>query len=147
MELLRRTVRGISPEAAVGVASLEEICNRFSACEVAFSVHGNTGDVPIHAWGVLEPCLKEALTNAARHEAPRRIDVSLDVGPHIVRLCVYNPMRGRLENRRGIGLQNLSERAKAVGGSIAIDTREGFSGSSAFCPLEMARREGIGGGR
>jgi hypothetical protein len=57
MELLRRTVRGL-PEAA-GAGSLEEICRRFTACEVTFSVHGNTGSVPIHAWGVLDPRLKE----------------------------------------------------------------------------------------
>ncbi|MCX7028544.1 MAG: histidine kinase, partial [Spirochaetes bacterium] len=126
MALLRRTARGIAPEAAVGVGSLEEICRRFSACQIAFTVHGDTAGVPIHAWGVLEPCLKEALTNASRHEAPGRIDVSLDVGPHIVRLCVHNPTQGVVPGGHGLGLRNLSQRARAVGGSIATDTRDGF---------------------
>ena len=126
MELLRSTVRGMSPRSTVGVSTLEEICDGFTACEVAFSVRGDTAPVPIHAWGVLESCLKEALTNAARHEAPGRIKASLDVGPHIVRLSVYNPSRGHTGDGRGIGLRNLSERAKAVGGSITIDAREGF---------------------
>jgi two-component system sensor histidine kinase DesK len=126
MEILRRTVRGISPEAAIGVGSLEEICRRFSACQVAFAVHGDTAAVPVHAWAVLEPCLKEALTNASRHEAPGRIDVSLDVGPHIVRLCVHNPARRVVPDGHGLGLRNLAQRARAVGGSIATDTRDGF---------------------
>ena len=126
MEIFRRTVHGIAPEAAIGVGSLEEICRRFSACQVAFSAHGDTAAVPIHAWGVLEPCLKEALTNASRHEASRRIDVSLDVGPHIVRLCVHNPTRHAVPDGRGLGLRNLAQRARAVGGSIATDTRDGF---------------------
>jgi two-component system sensor histidine kinase DesK len=134
MEILRRTVRGIAPEAADGVGSLEEICRRFTACPVAFAVHGDTAAVPVHAWGVLEPCLKEALTNASRHEAASRIDVSLDVGPHIVRLCVHNP-QGGLPHRpvrdstpsgHGLGLRNLAQRAGAVGGSISIDTQDGF---------------------
>jgi signal transduction histidine kinase len=84
--------------------------------------------VPVHAWGVLEPCLKEALTNAARHVSARSVDVSLDVGPRIVRLCVHNPTRGAAAtaNGRGLGLHNLAQRARAVGGSISIDAREGF---------------------
>jgi two-component system sensor histidine kinase DesK len=126
MEILRRTARGISPEAAVGVGSLEEICRRYSACQVAFAVHGDTAAVPIHAWGVLEPCLKEALTNASRHEASGMIDVSLDVGPHIVRLSVHNPVRGAPPEGRGLGLRTLAQRAGAVGGSIATDTSDGF---------------------
>jgi two-component system sensor histidine kinase DesK len=134
MEILRRTARGISPDASVGVGSLEEICRRFSACPVAFAVHGDTAAVPIHAWGVLEPCLKEALTNASRHEAPRGIDVSLDVGPHIVRLCVHNPSAG-LPHRpvrvaaprgQGLGLRSLAQRAGAMGGSVTTDARDGF---------------------
>ncbi len=126
MEILRRTVHGISPEAAVGVGSLEEICRHFTACPVSFVVHGDTTTVPVHAWGVLEPCLKEALTNASRHEAPKTIDVSLDIGPHIVRLSVHNPARHVAANGHGLGLRNLAQRARAVGGSIATDTRDGF---------------------
>jgi two-component system sensor histidine kinase DesK len=127
MKLIRRTVHDMAPQTPVGVDTLEEICRGFTACEVAFSVHGDTAVVPIHAWGVLEPCLKEALTNAARHEAASRIDVSLDVGPHIVRLRVYNPIRGRVGDGHGAGLHNLSQRVKAVGGNITADSRDGFT--------------------
>jgi two-component system sensor histidine kinase DesK len=126
MEILRRTARGISPDVPLGVGPLEEICRRFTACPVAFAVHGDTAAVPVHAWGVLEPCLKEALTNASRHEAAGRIDVSLDVGPHIVRLSVHNSVRGAGTEGRGLGLRSLAQRAAAVGGSIATDTRDGF---------------------
>jgi signal transduction histidine kinase len=126
MDLLRSTVHGMSPDGASGVGALEEICRRFTACQVAFSVHGNTDVIPVHAWGVLEPCLKEALTNASRHVSAGRVDVSLDVGPHIVRLCVHNPTRLAATDGRGLGLHNLAQRARAVGGSIATDTRDGF---------------------
>jgi two-component system, NarL family, sensor histidine kinase DesK len=126
MALLRSTVHGISPVGEVGIGSLEEICRRFTACEVGLSVHGDTDAVPIHAWSVLEPCLKEALTNAARHAPARRVDVSLDVGPHIVRLAVHTLARGAPADGRGLGLHNLTQRARAVGGSITTDTRDGF---------------------
>jgi two-component system, NarL family, sensor histidine kinase DesK len=137
MEILRRTVRGMSPEAAVGVGSLEEICRRFTAFPVAFTVHGDTTAVPVHAWGVLEPCLKEALTNASRHAASSRIDVSLDVGPHIVRLAVWNGIRGPIVRGDGLGLRNLAQRAGAVGGSVTSDTTDGFR---LVCVLPLGRR-------
>jgi len=142
MAILRRTARGIAPESAVGVGALAEICRRFSACPVAFVAHGDTAAVPVHAWGVLEPCLKEALTNATRHEAPGRIDVTLDVGPHIVRLSVHHPVRGQLGHGRGLGLRSLAQRAEAVGGSIAIDARDGFR---LVCVLPLGRDEPPGG--
>jgi two-component system sensor histidine kinase DesK len=126
MKLLRRTVHDMAPGTELGLGTLEEICRRFTACEVAVSVHGDTAAVPTYAWGVLEPCLKEALTNAARHASAGRIDVTLDVGPHIVRLCVHNPARGGAGSGRGVGLHNLSQRVKAVGGSITTDAGEGF---------------------
>ena len=127
--------RGLADEGDPQAAGLlDEARRRFTACPVAFAVHGDTAAVPVHAWAVLEPCLKEALTNASRHEAPSMIDVSLDVGPHIVRLCVHNPQgglpyrpaRGSVPGAHGLGLRNLAQRARAVGGSIATDTRDGF---------------------
>jgi two-component system sensor histidine kinase DesK len=126
MALLRSTVLGIAPEGGVGVEALEEICRRFTACEVSLSMHGNTDTVPTYAWGVLEPCLKEALTNAARHGPAAKVQVSLDVGPHIVRLSVQNPAAAVAAEGRGLGLHSLTQRARAVGGSITTDTRDGF---------------------
>jgi two-component system sensor histidine kinase DesK len=157
MEILRRTARGISPGAPVGVGSLEEICRRYSACPVIFTVHGDTSVVPAPAWGVLEPCLKEALTNASRHEAPPGIDVSLDVGPHIVRLCVHNPLGGlpyrhdqtSVAHGRGLGLRSLAQRAGAMGGSVTTDVSDGFRlvcvlplGWAAAPPLGREQRPG-----
>lgn len=136
MEILRRTAHGISPDVSVGIGSLEEICRRFSACPVAFSAHGDASSVPVHAWGVLEPCLKEALTNAARHGAPATIDVSLDVGPHIVRLAVHNGLRGPVPRGGGLGLRNLAQRARAMGGSVTSDAADGFR---LVCVLPLGR--------
>lgn len=126
MELLRRTAHDMSPEIPVGIGTLEEICRGFRASAVSFASHGDTGTVPIYAWEVLESCLKEALTNAARHERPTRIEVSVDVGPHIVRLSVFHPTERTAPVGRGVGLRNLSQRARAVGGSLTTDSQEGF---------------------
>jgi signal transduction histidine kinase len=134
MEILRRTARGMAPEAVLGAGALEEICRRFSAAPVAFAVHGDASAVPVHAWSVLEPGLKEGLTNAVRHGTSRQVRVSLDVGPGIVRLDVHasagEPEPGQVRTPppggRGLGLRSLSQRAEAVGGSVTVDARDGF---------------------
>jgi signal transduction histidine kinase len=129
VEILRTTVHGLAPRAALGIDALEEICGRFTAAEVVLSVHGDTDRVPVHAWGVMEPCLKEALTNAARHAHAERVEVSIDVGPFIVRLSVhtFEPCPGsRSGDLGGLGLRSLRQRAHAVGGSITTDTTNGF---------------------
>ncbi len=129
LERLRTTVHGLAPARDFGLGSFEEICRRFTVCRVGFEVHGNTDRIPIHVWSVLEPCLKEALANGARHVGAGRIDVSLDVGPRIVRLSVRNGDRDRSHaagGGSGLGLRNLRQRARAVGGSVSVDDSDGF---------------------
>ena len=98
------------------------------------------------AWSVLEPCLKEGLTNAARHGAPGKVLVTLDVGPRIVRLCVHNPAGGGAGSGRGVvaaeapglGLRSLRQRARAVGGSLTTDATNGFR---LICVLPLSGAE------
>jgi signal transduction histidine kinase len=143
LEQLRTTVHGFAPHRTVGLGAFEEICRCFTVCRVGFEVHGNTERIPVHVWSVLEPCLKEALANGARHVGAERIDVSLDVGPHIARLSVRNDDRsgtagglasgattgattGAAPANTGLGLRNLRQRAHAVGGSVSVDASDGF---------------------
>lgn len=126
LDLLRTTVHGLAPRLAVGFGAFEEICLRFTVCHVELDVHGNTERIPIHLWNVLEPCLKEGLANGARHAGAERIDVSLDVGPRIVRLSVRNACHGTAPDSGGLGLRSLRQRAGAVGGSVSVDASDGF---------------------
>jgi two-component system, NarL family, sensor histidine kinase DesK len=126
LDLLRTTVRGLAPRHGTGLGALEEICLRFTACRVTLGVHGNTERIAPHLWIVLEPCLKEGLANAARHAGAERVDVSLDVGPRIVRLSVRNACRGADPDGGGLGLRSLRQRARAVGGSVSVDASDGF---------------------
>jgi signal transduction histidine kinase len=134
MAVLRATVSGIAPRRETGVGGLEEICRTLSDPAPELVVHGNADAVPSHAWSVLEPCLKEGLTNAMRHGAPGKVSVTLDIGPRIVRLCVHNeagatgpltPGEAGADNQ-GLGLRSLRQRAKAVGGSLTTDATNGF---------------------
>jgi two-component system sensor histidine kinase DesK len=135
MSVLRSTVGGLSPRRETGIGALEEICRSLSEASPQLMVSGDTDLVPPHAWAVLEPCLKEALTNATRHGAQGTVSVSLDVGPRIVRLSVHNEGRATPSDGQGLGLRSLRQRARAVGGSVTTDTTDGFR---LICVLPLA---------
>lgn len=131
---LRETVHNMKPVQAMGVGRLQDICNGFTACPVDFQIYGDTARIPIYLWSILEPCLKEALTNVVRHSEATKVEISLDVTPNIVRLYIYNDGIKDVQTAGGTGLRNLRHRAQAVGGSISIDSRNGFR---LICVLPM----------
>jgi len=123
---VREAVHNLAPVAALGVEALQETCRHFPAANVEFNIYGNTAHVPVHVWGVLEPCLNEALSNAKRHANPRKITVYLDTTPHIVRLCIENDGITSQKTKMGHGLRNLRHRIASIGGSLAVDAGEMF---------------------
>jgi two-component system sensor histidine kinase DesK len=143
MGILRATVRGLAPAKGTGVEGLDEICRAFADPPVRLGLTGNTDAVPPYVWAVLEPCLKEGLTNAARHGTSSAIEAALDVGPHIVRLSVASRGAGVKAGQPGFGLRSLQQRARAIGGSVATDARDGFR-LICVLPLPDTARAGVG---
>ncbi len=123
---LRQTAHNIKPMVPTGISRFEEICKSFKACPLEQKIFGDTTKVPVHLWSVLEPCLKEGLTNVIRHAKAKKVDVTLDINPHIVRLCIRNDGETNATSRTGMGLRNLRQRARAVGGNISTDNTNGF---------------------
>jgi len=74
--------------------------------------------------------LREALSNVARHAGASRVEVTL-TGGEVIELTVLDDGRGMPASRRGPtltgghGLANMSDRAAAVGGTLAIATGTG----------------------
>lgn len=75
--------------------------------------------------------IQEALTNSARHAAPKRIDIVLRREPAVARdrvvLLVSDDGRGMdtQRSRTGFGLRGMQERVEMLGGEFAIDTAPG----------------------
>jgi len=71
---------------------------------------------------------QEALGNAAKHAAPTRVDVRLQrIGGDVV-LTVADDGQGCEPERvadRGLGLVNMRERARQLGGTFELDSRPG----------------------
>jgi signal transduction histidine kinase len=67
----------------------------------------------------------EALANSAKHSEASRIDVSLRQQDGSLSLSVRDDGVGGADAARGSGLVGLIDRVEALGGSIAIQSREG----------------------
>jgi len=134
---IREAVHNLAPVTSLGVEALSSTCSRFYAAKVKFTSFGDTNHVPVHAWGVLEACLNETLTNAVRHAKAKTITVNLDTTPKLVRLCVENDAYN-IKSSIGNGLRNLRYRAASVGGSIAIAPGDTFR---VICVIPLRNEE------
>ena len=68
--------------------------------------------------------LREALSNAARHAAAGRVDVTVEVGDELV-LKVRDDGAGMGQSTRRSGLANMAERAADLGGKLVVGPAEG----------------------
>jgi signal transduction histidine kinase len=80
--------------------------------------------VPADAGEQMLSALREALSNAARHAAAGRVDVTVAVGDQLV-LRVRDDGTGMGQVTRRSGLANLAERAADLGGELMIGPAEG----------------------
>jgi len=119
---IRETAHNLQTVAPIGVENLLEICERFPVCPVRFSTFGDTARIPMYVWSMLESCLNESLTNAARHANPSYVLVELDATEQLVRLLIENDGGfKRSAGPMGTGMRNLRRRAMAIGGTFSID--------------------------
>ena len=68
--------------------------------------------------------LREALSNAARHAAAGRVDVTVEVGDELI-LKVRDDGAGMGQSTRRSGLANMAERAADLGGKLVVGPAEG----------------------
>jgi signal transduction histidine kinase len=125
---LRETVHNMSSTAFLGAERMGQIVKDFHQFDTKFQKYGDTNSVPAHAWTLLEACLKEALTNIARHSNATRAVIDLQVTNAIVRLSIQD--NGTSNNKKtqssGSGLRSLQLRARALEGSLSISNEDGF---------------------
>ncbi len=138
IDKIREAVHNLTPLTEIGVGALRGLCEKFSHCPVEYIAYGDPTKVSVYLWVILEACLKEALTNILRHADAKKVTVTLDITPHIVRLCIENDGVKKGTGYAGIGLRNLRQRAMAVGGNISTDLSDYFR---LVCVLPSDRKE------
>jgi signal transduction histidine kinase len=83
---------------------------------------GLRGTVSAEAAGQALAALREALSNAARHAAASRVDVTVDVdGSGTLTVLVVDNGKGVSPDAARSGLRNLAARAEKLGGQLLLD--------------------------
>ena len=90
--------------------------------DIAWSVHVDHGrELSDERNQAIYRSAQEALTNVIRHAGARHVDLSLKREPGLVSLSVADDGAGLPEGARlGIGLLGMQERARALGGRLAL---------------------------
>ena len=127
----------MAPATPQGVSkALGDLSRRFeeeTGRKVRFVVEGMgaSGPLPDEAGQHLEQILREALTNTARHAGACRVTVSLVFGRDELDLIVSDdgcgPGTPESATAPGLheGLRNMSERARRLGGRLAVEEAAG----------------------
>ncbi len=101
-----------------------EVGDRYDVA-VDVAVQGEPGDLSAEHRESLIRVAREAVSNAARHGAPRRVTVSL----RPVELLIQDDGRGfdvgAAREGTGFGLTSMRDRAEGFGGTIAVDSSPG----------------------
>jgi signal transduction histidine kinase len=131
-EVIRHLSHDLHPGALrhVGlVAALRGYCRDFErehGLAVTFTPEGELGPLPSDVALCLYRVTQEGLGNAARHAAARHVRVAIRRDGADLRLTIADDGRGfdlaEARSRSGLGLISLDERARLVGGRLAIDT-------------------------
>lgn len=137
---VRRLARGIGPvllEELGLVAAIERLCSDFQlAHSVTATLHCDVATfrrIETEAETALYRILQEALTNVAQHAHASAVDVSLVESETSMTLSISDDGRGVqrddagfvVQQRGGIGLGSMRERALMLGGEFAMRSGRG----------------------
>jgi signal transduction histidine kinase len=93
--------------------------------------------VEVTAWYVVS----EALANAAKHSSATAIRVAVDAADDRLRLSIDDDGTGGADPARGSGLVGLKDRVDVLGGTLAVESRDG-EGTRVSMELPLDRGSG-----
>lgn len=125
LDEIRRIARRLRPGVLeeLGLASaLKALTNEFNSSALAVRHRIDTDLPPLgrDAELVLYRVAQESLTNAARHAAARRVELTLGRTPAGVKLRVYDDGRGLNGAPEGAGIRGMRERALLIGADLSL---------------------------
>ena len=146
MGLLRETpsgdvATGVAPPVP-GLGDIPALIDqlRRAGADVSLALRGDLKALPETAGATVYRIVQEALTNATRHALGTPVAVSVEAAGSSVE--VYVDSAGPAGSGSGMGLTNMAERARAIGGTCTAGVGPGGNGwlVHASLPVRAVRR-------
>lgn len=125
MDRIRGSVHGLRDESIDLHTRLQEMAQRFAFCPVELQIEakGMGPDVSLCMLAVAG----EALTNTARHSNATQVTLRVRTFPGFYQLVVSDNGTGAKSTAGdGMGLKNIEDRVRALGGTFSLVTHPGF---------------------
>jgi signal transduction histidine kinase len=126
LEELRELARGIHPSILTDrglEAALQAVAGR-SAVPVELDLD-SCGEFPVSVQTTAYFVVVEALTNASKHAQSERIEVRVAVDGQDAMVEVRDDGNGGVDVARGSGLNGLTDRVSALGGTLEVESPAG----------------------
>lgn len=125
MDSVRESVHNLHDEAVDLNLQLKKLAEEFQFCPV--TLRYKAGRLPSEISYCMIAIVKEGLSNIARHSNADQAEISVVEHPAVCQLVIWDngAVTGPLSGG-GIGLQNIRERAEALGGNFRVDKEKGF---------------------
>lgn len=126
MDNIRQSVHDLHDESVNLKETLERLTAAYTACPV--SLEYDMGyEVPADVKYCLIAIVKEGLHNIARHSDADSAWIVLREHPALYQLSIRDNGTPKGQSPRpGLGLENMRERARVLGGTMQIHTEKGF---------------------
>ncbi len=143
VSLARDLARGLFPVQMDGAGlalALEELAgtsSRLTGMAVSFYETGDTQVADPEEGLHLYRIAQEALNNAAKHGGARKVTILLNKSQDSLRLTIADDGKGMAQSpqgTRGMGLDSMRYRARALGGELTIDSHRG-EGTIVSCEI------------
>jgi len=126
MDELRELAHGLHPSVLVDLGlgeAIKSLALRSTIPVTLLEVPSGRLDTVAETVGYY--VIAEAIANAQKYSQASVIQVRAHAGPDSLHIDVFDDGRGGAAERPGSGLEGLRDRAEAMGGSMALESRDG----------------------
>lgn len=128
MDSIRTSVHDLHDDAVNLKKTIEDIIQDFKTFDIKIE-YDMSEIIPRDIKYCFISITKEALSNTAKYSGATQVKIIMREHPAMYQLCIEDNGKGcrnYAESSTGIGLKNIEERVKILGGTIRIDGEKGF---------------------
>ena len=126
MDAVRSSIHDLYEESVDLYAEIKKLCDGFSFCRITLDYDMDSNPDKTVKYTLIS-VVKEALSNIIRHSDASFVTVTMREHPALYQLIVKDNGTKKAVSEDGLGLINIAERAKSIGGLSNVGYDDGFT--------------------